>query len=67
MVNWLFELQPTVMLIFCKITAGYNFNHQLLHTRFYLYSVSWIKANGMIYIPIMFCPLTVLLFEKEQF
>ena len=56
--NWLFELQPAVMLQCCKITAGCNFNHDLLQTKFHLFSVCWIKANGVIYIPIMFCQLT---------
>ena len=57
--NWFLELQPTVILQFCILTAGCNFNHQLLHTKFCLVSVNWIKANGMIYTPIMFCPLAV--------
>ena len=55
-----------VMLKFCKITAGCNFKYQLLHTRFCLFSVSWIKATGMIHIPIMFCPLTVDLVYSKQ-
>ena len=46
--NWLFKLQPTVLLQFCNITAGYDFNYQLLHKRFCLLSESWIKANDMI-------------------
>ena len=58
--NWLFELQPAVTLQFCNITAGCNFDHQLLHTIFCLLTVTWIKTNGMIFIPIMFCPLTVI-------
>jgi len=28
--NWLFELQPAVLLYFCNITAGCNFNYQIL-------------------------------------
>ena len=57
--NGLLELQPAVMLQFCNITAGCYLNHWLLHTIFCLLSACWIKTNGMIYIPIMFCPLTV--------
>ena len=57
--NWLLELQPPVRLQFWNITAGCNFDHQLLQTRFYLFTVTWIKADGGIYVPIMFCPLTV--------
>ena len=56
--NRLLELQPAVMLQFCNITAGCYLNHWLLHTIFCLLSACWIKTNGMIYIPIMFCPLT---------
>ena len=48
--NRLLELQPAVLLQFYKIAAACNFNYHLLHTRFCLLSVSWIKANGMIYI-----------------
>jgi len=55
---WLLELQPAVMLQFCNIIAGCNFNHQLLYTIFGLLPVSWIKVNSMTYIPIMFFPLT---------
>ena len=43
----------------CNLTAGCNFNNQLLFTAFCLTSVCWIKTNGVIYIPIVFCPLTV--------
>ena len=57
--NRLLELQPVVMLQFCNITAGCYLNHWLWHTIFCLLSACWIKTNGMIYIPIMFCPLTV--------
>ena len=57
--NGLLELQPAVMLQFCNITAGCYLNHWSLHTIFCLLSACWIKTNGMIYIPIMFCPLTV--------
>ena len=57
--NGLLELQPAVMLQFCNITAGCYLNHRLLHTIFCLLSACWIKTNHMIYIPIMFCPLTV--------
>ena len=47
---------------FCQLynlTAGCNFNNQLLFSAFCLASVGWIKTNGVIYIPIVFCPLTV--------
>ena len=47
------------MLQFCNITAGYNFNLQLLLTVFCFLSACWIKTNSMIYMPIVFCPLTV--------
>ena len=43
----------------CNLTAGCNFNNQLLFTAFCSTSVGWIKTNGVIYIPIVFCPLTV--------
>ena len=40
--NWLFELQPAVILQFYKITftAGYTFNQQFLYTRFRLFLIS---------------------------
>ena len=57
--NRLLELQPAVILQFCNITASCYLNHLLLHTIFCLLSAYWIKTNGMIYIPIMCCPLTV--------
>ena len=63
--NGLLELQPAVMLQFCNITAGCYLNHWLLHTIFCLLSVCWIKINSMIYIPIMFCPLTVNVFLRS--
>ena len=56
--NWLWKSQPAVMLQFCNSTAGCYLNYWLLHTTFCLLSVYWIKTNSMIYIPIMFCPLT---------
>ena len=43
----------------CNLTVGCNFNNQLLFTAFCSVSVGWIKTNGVIYIPIVFCPLTV--------
>ena len=43
----------------CNLTAGCNFNNQLLFTAFCSASVGWIKTNGVIYIPIVFYPLTV--------
>ena len=43
----------------CNLTAGCNFNNQLLFTVFCSTSVGWIKTNWVIYIPIVFCPLTV--------
>ena len=43
----------------CNLTAGCNFNNQLLITAFCLISLGWIKTNWVIYIPIVFCPLTV--------
>ena len=43
----------------CNLTAGCNFNNQLLFTVFCSTSVGWIKTNGVIYVPILFCPLTV--------
>ena len=52
------------MLQFCNITAGYYLNHWLLHTIFCPLSACWIKTNSMIYVPIMFCPLTVYAFKK---
>ena len=63
--NQLLKLQPAVILQFCNITAGCYLNHWLLHTIFCLLSACWIKTNGMIYIPIMFCPLTVEGEDKE--
>ena len=38
--SWLLELQQAVMIQFCNTTAGCNFNHQLLHTRYCLLSVT---------------------------
>ena len=49
----------------CNLTAGCNFNNQLLFTAFCSTSVGWIKTNGVIYIPIVFCPLTVKLKGKQ--
>ena len=43
----------------CNLTAGCNFNNQLLITAFCSTSVGWIKTNRVIYIHIVFCPLTV--------
>ena len=43
----------------CNLTAGCNFNNQLLFSAFCSTSVGWIETNGVIYIPIVFCPLTV--------
>ena len=43
----------------CNLTASCNFNNQLLFIAFCSTSMSWIKTNGVIYIPIVFCPLTV--------
>ena len=58
-------------LFFCQfysITAGCNFNNQLLETIFYLLSVSWIKTNGVSSLHIVFWPPTVhgywLVFKK---
>ena len=48
------------LLPICRITANCNFNNQLLYTTFCLSSVGWIKANGVSFIPILFCPLTVM-------
>ena len=59
------ELHSAVTLQFQNITAGCNFNHQLLHTRFCLSSVSWIKADGIIRIPIMFRPLTEIQWKPD--
>ena len=43
----------------CSMTAGCNFYNQLLFTACCLITVSWIKANRVSSLPILFCPLTV--------
>ena len=43
----------------CNLTAGCNFNNQLLFTAFCLSPVGWIKANRVSSLPNLFCPLTV--------
>ena len=53
--------QSWIFFQFCRITAGCNFNNQLLFTAFSLSHVdwNWIKAQGVSSLPIVFRPLTV--------